>query len=223
MTYKQDVTERLYTFDCMDIDESIEIGAWNTNRYKYFHDIAEYLESFSKTYIHFNDLMQDKKGTYLLLPCQWGDYSGGTIDRANCKYLLDKYKESGKVWEVTGDFGSQGVVILASSYLEASEDDWDFVDDINYVLNEECLDDDLVQEIENEIIEAYIEEDLLDELQDLLLDLNIADLDRHNQEDHDKLREMLNELFERNGSWPEIQDATSAYISMKDIFPKTLR
>ena len=60
---------------------------------------------------------------YFFLPYASGsDYSGSTVEKANCREFLESYGEEGFVWEAHGGFDTYAVVLGLTGLLECADD-----------------------------------------------------------------------------------------------------
>lgn len=73
--------------------------------------------------VYYGDIQEDEAGKYIELPyCTYSDYSGSTVEHANCDYFLDQFGEHEHVHEIYGRFGTRGVLIH-ESFLHADISD----------------------------------------------------------------------------------------------------
>ena len=65
---------------------------------------------------------------YFFLPYASGsDYSGSTVEKANCREFLESYGEEAFVWEARGGFDTYAVVLGLTGLLECADDTFDAI------------------------------------------------------------------------------------------------
>ena len=65
---------------------------------------------------------------YFFLPYASGsDYSGSTVEKANCREFLESYGEEAFVWEAHGGFDTYAVVLGLTGLLECADDTFDAI------------------------------------------------------------------------------------------------
>jgi len=82
---------------------------------------VEYLEGLSTDATEEGEL-------YFFLPYATGsDYSGSTVEKANCREFLESYGEEAFVWAARGGFNTYAVVLGLTGLLECPDDTFDAV------------------------------------------------------------------------------------------------
>lgn len=175
-------------------------GAWK--------DFTDPIEE-EVAHVYYGNIKKDKNGQFMEVPYStYSDYSGGTVERSNCRTFLDMFKEFGQkdLWEIYGGYSTTGVLIRLSLYQD-NEEVKDVIDGLfNYpLINEDDLSE-LEIEIENEVWDSWIKSDLVNELEKRNIPYIEDDLY------HDMLHVMneINEYFNH-------EDAVSVYVDIEKI------
>ena len=103
-------------------------------------------------------------GKFLEVPyTMYSDYSGGTVQRANCNAFLKMFGEYPGVYEVYGGFGTRGVVIRRACL--RNPEIAQVIEELDYYLliDDEALSD-LEMQLEDEAWDVWIKYDLEREL-----------------------------------------------------------
>ena len=89
---------------------------------------------------------------YFFLPYASGsDYSGSTVEKANCREFLESYGEESFVWEAHGGYDTYAVVLGLTGLLECAVDTFDAILDIIEGLEDYLLiDDEALSNVEME-------------------------------------------------------------------------
>ena len=89
---------------------------------------------------------------YFFLPYASGsDYSGSTVEKANCREFLESYGEEAFVWEAHGGFDTYAVVLGLTGLLECADDTFDAILGIIEGLeNYPLIDDETLSNLETE-------------------------------------------------------------------------
>ena len=89
---------------------------------------------------------------YFFLPYASGsDYSGSTVEKANCREFLESYGEEGFVWEAHGGHNTYAVVLGLTGLLECPDDTFDAILGIVEGLeNYPLIDDEALSNLETE-------------------------------------------------------------------------
>ena len=89
---------------------------------------------------------------YFFLPYASGsDYSGSTVEKANCREFLESYGEEAFVWEAHGGFDTYAVVLGLTGLLECADDTFDAVLGIVEGLEDyPLIDDEALSNLETE-------------------------------------------------------------------------
>lgn len=122
---------------------------------------SEYASRFLGVY-SYGGATPDFTPTHVEVPCTvWGDYVGGTAERANCVWLRDNYGEN--VITVTGDYGSEWIVLPLDA-----EVPYTLADDIVALADYPLFDDEVMSEVETQLADeawdCYLTYDVTREL-----------------------------------------------------------
>lgn len=120
--------------------------------------------------LSYGDLTESPEGDLIEVPyTMHSDYSGSTVECANCLYIDENYKEllSVAVWRVYGGYSTEGYVRLIEFHTDNDElqELWDyFLDEIESLDNYPLFNDEYMSElelkIESESWEDYVKFDL---------------------------------------------------------------
>jgi hypothetical protein len=187
---------------------NIKNGGYKMRKLRYepgYH--GDKLEDISS--ISYGDLTEDKEGDLLEVPyTMHSDYSGGTVECANCKAFLELYEDLPGVWEVSGGYGTTGVVILKSLY-EENEEVKETIDNLaDYPLIDEEALSELEMELEQEDWESWIKSDLKHELDKLQIGY---------PRDDETFFETYRAICDKHNIYWEAESAIGGYIRIADI------
>lgn len=167
--------------------------------------------------VSYGDIKPDEAGQYIEVPYStYSDYSGDTVNRANCAEFLRLFGELDGVYPIYGGYSTAGVLIRRSLYEQNTEvkDVIDALDDYP-LINEETMSE-IEMEIENESWDSWIKSDLTRELEkieepsDLIIKL-LAD-DELLEHSFYFVMDKVNEYFIH-------EDAVNVYIHLDRILP----
>jgi len=167
------------------------------------------VSKFQENSIYCGDIEIDENGDYLEVPqTVYSNYSGSTIDRANCNWFLKNYGELQGVWEFFGYYGTRGVLIEYKLYIE-NEEIRELIDGLERY---PVFDGDSLVELENEIEEEdwkfWIKNDL------------IRALEKRNKsypEDESLLKNKFYEISDAITEYIIFEDAVSCWIDVEKI------
>jgi hypothetical protein len=167
--------------------------------------------------VSYGDIKQNDVGDFIEVPyCTFSDYSGDTVNRANCEYFLETWGKLDGVYRIYGGHNTTGVLIRRSLY-ESNEEIKEAIDGLeDYPLfNDERLSE-LEIKLESEAWESWIKTEVQRELADIEspspLILRLLD--------DDNLLESSFWYIIRSFDVEFIhEDAVSAYIRTEEIMP----
>ena len=111
--------------------------------------ILDVPESRVLSYGDLNRLSSEEvvKWSFLFAPnyMTYSDYSGSSLDRANCDVFLEKHEDTEGVHETCGDFGTRGVAVMLSAITDEMIEDFESLEDYP------SLDDDALSNLEMEM------------------------------------------------------------------------
>lgn len=166
-------------------------------------------EEAGVTDVSYGDIKEDEKGDFIELPyCTYSDYSGCTVERSNCRCILEDYKEHlGKgVYRIYGGFDTTGVLVSVD-FFNNNEELQDAVEGLlEYPLYSEEDHSQLEMEIEDEDWELYRKQDLMD-----LLDK--AEIEY----DEETLYSDFLKVQDRIGEYTIFEDAVSSWVDLDNI------
>jgi hypothetical protein len=161
--------------------------------------------------VSYGDIHGSQEKRFLELPyATWSDYSGGTVERSNCRVFLEMFEElQGKfIWKIYGEYDTTGVLIDLDFY-NNSETMQDIVERLfNYPLIDEDDHSNLEMEIEEEAWDLWIEYDLKKALESRGIEP---------EGDSDDLRDHFYRSRERANEYPIFEDAVSCYVDINKI------
>jgi hypothetical protein len=176
-------------------------------------------------FVGYGDAMNvctDVKWNCLFIPAimTFSDYSGSTVERSNCEWFLEEYKETVGVYEMTGGYGTTGVAIKLSAITEEMIELFQGMQ--NYCAIDEDHMSNLEMEIENEDWDNWIRGDFKRELEKKFQPEEadedtgpVAEIDAMSDEAlHEALHELLRTLMERANEYPIFEDAVSCFIHL---------
>lgn len=144
------------------------------NEYRRTYTATEYESGNWKTLVEidqndsivsYGDLKKDTNGLYIELPYgTYSDYSGSTVERANCTEFLNLYREFPEVWEIIGGYGTTGVCISYDLY-ESNEEIQYLINGLfDYpLINDESLSE-LEMQLDEESFDSWVKYDLANAL-----------------------------------------------------------
>jgi len=168
-------------------------------------NLTEYRRSadnISDKIIHYNNITDNPEGEYLEVPqTMYSDYSGTTVDRANCNTFLQRFGNIDGVCEICDSFCLSGVLIKYELY-NTNEEVKELIDGLGqYPL----FDDDELCRVESNIeAEAWDHWIKVDLIKELPADDNLI---------KDKFYEVSDEI----GEYIIFETAVSCYIDLKKI------
>jgi len=167
------------------------------------------VSEFQENSIYCGDIKIDPNGDYIEVPqCTYSDYSGSTIDRANCNWFLKSYGELSVTWEFFGYYSTRGVLIEYKFYMENKE----IRELIDGLEKYPIFDDDSLVELEHEIEEEDWEQWIKDDL--------IRALEKRNKDyPHEEclLKNKFYETSDEIGEYIIFEDAVSCWIDVEKI------
>lgn len=158
--------------------------------------------------IWYGDIRADQNGDFIEVPyCTYSDYSGGTVERSNCRVFLDMFKNTEGVYRLFGGYGTEGVLIN-KSLLESNNDIKEVINALeNYpVISEDDLSA-LELELEEEAVNSWI-------IYDLTRELDARGIK------HGNGRTLTNKLYrvmDRANIYFIHEDAVSAYLDINEV------
>lgn len=153
--------------------------------------------------ILYGEFKPDNDGLYLEVPhTTYSDYSGCTIERANCDEFMSQFGNLPGVWELYGGFGTRGIVISLALY-ESNEEIKGVIDGLeDYpLINDEALCE-LETKIEGESWDSWVKDDLKRALDKASIEY---------PDDDDQLHDLFNAAAECANEYPIFEDAVSCF------------
>lgn len=153
--------------------------------------------------VSYGDIREDPNGDFIEVPyCTYSDYSGSTVERSNCRVFLEMFANEGNVWPIYGGYGTTGVLVRYSYYLE-NEEMRDVIDGLSdYPVIDEDDWSELEIEIENECWDSWIKYDLSRAMEEAGLTVP----------DDDKLYQIYRDAMEAANEYPIFEDPVSCYV-----------
>ena len=215
--------ERLQTLGSIRRYENMVYEAETPFQWRHIHTPESRVISYGDLYLV--PVYDEIKWTFLFEPnyMTYSDYSGSSLERANCDVFLEKHEDTEGVYETCGDFGTRGVAVMLSAITDDMLEDFESLEDYP------SLDDDalsnLEMEMETEDWKAWIEHDLRRALKDALRlsdDDDKATCDPGIEEmidalDDEKLFTLYRTLCERTSTYWKPESAVGGTIDLERL------
>jgi hypothetical protein len=146
----------------------------------------------------------------------YSDYSGSTVERANCKEFLERFKDVEGVYETTGGYGTKGVAISLSAITGEMIDLFDELDGYP-VIDDEALSE-VEMELESEDWDSWISYDFRKAIQKKFNQDEDDPTDvREDQIDaitDDQLYELYRERCDKTSTYWSPESAVGGYVDI---------
>lgn len=176
------------------------------NRWHYESWRDDKLDDLSKVYL--GNLQQTDNGELLEIPVtMYSDYSGSTVERANCDYFVQYCKDNQiRYFDIYGDYGTTGVMVYFTDY-ESNEDMREMINALdNYPLFDDESLSNLELQLEDESWDSWVKYDLIRALDKAGIEYN-----------EDTLQDDFYNVIRENNIEFIFENAVSAYIKIDEV------
>lgn len=193
--------------------------------YKYEPWKPEHLEGKSEVYL--GHLHENIDGNLRMIPYTLhSDYSGGTVECANCKYLDENYKplRSKAIWRVYGGYDTEGYIMLRNPQ-DFQPDNfelsilWDQLrEEIASLHDYPLFNDEVLSELELELEESSWNDWVKYDLEKALIEKGIYNDDT--MPSSDELCKLFHQCAEKANVYFECESHNSGYWDIDRIVKK---